>query len=128
MDISTIPNTADLEDEGSVLELNDAAGNPWLDNGKPVTALVAGAYSRRAANARTAALGRGLKIKGKATAEHIDASQLKVDAAYVIRWDITDGDKMARPEEVFVSHPFIREQIVERANEHARFFKKASPS
>ena len=127
LNIDSTPNVADLEDQGRRITLKDADGEDWSDDeGKPVTALVAGTYSKRYAQARTAGLTRSLKARGKLTGDDLEATNLKLDAALVIAWDITSGGQMAKPEQVFQSHPFIREQIVEEANAHASFSRTAS--
>ena len=117
-------NVASTEDAGRIIELRDHLGAPLVDaDGAPVTARIAGTYSTRYAKAKAAQRDRMVRQRGAGmTGDSIEAQAIELDAACVMEWDLRDGAVMADPKLILREFPWLREQVVEAANEHARFF------
>lgn len=127
VDLTLAPSVAEIEDAGRTIPLLDVNGDPWLDDdGTPVTATIAGLYSKRYRQAKTKELDRALKTGKRGTGEEFEAANLRVDAALVLTWDIQINGQMAPPAVVFQQLPHIRDQITEAAAEHAAFFAPTS--
>ena len=120
-DPKNFPDYATLEDQGTRITLLKLDGDPVMEGEKPVTALVAGVYSGRYRRAQAALRNKAVRARGNLTGDTLEARQVELDAALVIEWDIA-----ASRQEVFAEDRFqcLRDQIVEAANNHARFFAK----
>lgn len=116
-------DVAAVEDAGRRVPLRDHTGAPLLgDDGEPVTALIAGTYSTRFLKAKAAQRDRLVRQRGAGmTGDSIETQAIELDAACVVEWDLRDGAMMADPKAVLRDFPWLREQVVEVANEHARF-------
>lgn len=128
LDLSTSVDTAAVEGEGIRITLFDECDEPYMDGDKPVTALVAGTYSKRFTKAQSKMNEKVARSPGKQTPEQRDANAREVFAACVIEWDLVVGDKMAPPAPIFAQKPHIYTQIVNAANNHAAFFEPRSAS
>ncbi len=125
---------AEREDEGRVIEIMDAMGEPLVymdgDTEKPVWSRVAGSYSktyRRAVERqRRQALGRR---RGRMTSEELTANQIELEAACVLEWGgvIEDDGKVVEHNTENVTSmlagiTWYREQIQIAIEDHAGFF------
>lgn len=125
--LTAAPNVTAIEDAGRTIHLKDHRGDLWYDDdGKPVTATIAGLYSLRYTTAKGQELERGIKAGKRVTGKDFEASSVRLDAALVIDWDLRDGDRMVDPIRVFAVWPFVREQITQEASDHAGFFETTS--
>ena len=128
---------SDREDEGQVIELLDAAGEPLVyQNGtaeKPVTVTVAGSYSATYRKAVERQRLRMLKRRrGKLTSNELTDNQIELEAACALPWDgvLTDDGKpiehkMENVTGILVGVPWVREQIQIAIEDHAGFFGSA---
>lgn len=127
------------EDEGTVVHLRDAAGEPMFygpeKDLKPVTITVAGSYSsvfRKAERAFNSKLGK-VKRSGTSVTEIMERRALELTAACVLAWDglTYDGEKPLPctpqiAETVFEQARWIFDQAFEASNDHAGFSKPSS--
>ena len=128
---------ADREDEGQVIELLDASGEPLVYNDgaseKPVTVTVAGTYSatyRKAVERQNRNSMKGRR--SRSTSEELVESLIELEAACVLAWDgmTTDEGKPIdfTPENVarfLRGIPWFRNQVRYAMDDHASFFGTA---
>jgi hypothetical protein len=126
LDLSNSVDTAKVEDEGIRITLLDETDEPYMDGDKPVTALVAGTYSKRFTKAQQKINDKAARSPGKQTPEQRDQNGREQYAACVIEWDLEFNGKMAPPAEIFARKPHIYAQIIQAANNHAAFFEQRS--
>jgi hypothetical protein len=128
--------TAAAEDEGTLVAIRDASGEPELQpNGDPVTITVAGTYSSRYRRAMDNQRERLLKQRRTSlTGEGLNRQQLELIAASIIEWEgfTAEGQPYPFTKENAIAlldnAPWIREQVEEAMGDHAAFFPKASAS
>ena len=128
LDLTNSVDTAAVEGEGMRITLFDETGEPYMDGETPVTALVAGTYSKRFLKAQAKANEKLARTPGKTTEEQRDQAMRASYAACVIEWDLVAGGAMAQPAAIFERKPHIYEQILRAANNHAAFFEPRSAS
>lgn len=137
MEISGNKSVTEREDEGTVVHVRDASGEPAIyENGtgpKPVTITVAGTYSSKYRRAVDAQRDRMLKQRrASLSGEQLNRQQLELVAACVLSWEgFTAEDKpfpLTKDNAVLLldNAPWIREQVEEAMGDHASFFQKAS--
>lgn len=129
LELSTTKDTIATEDAGRRIEILDETGMPYLDpeTKKPITALVAGTYSKRFTTAQRKQQEKlSRAAASKLTPEQKDANSRALFAECVIEWDLLMNGVMAPPADVFRIKPHIYDQIVNAATEHAGFFEPSS--
>lgn len=129
MDISRIDTKP--EDEGTVVQIKDASGQP--EDG--VTITVAGSYSSQYRRTSSAQRDRMLKQRRtQLSGEQLERNQLELDAACIISWEgFTTGQApypLTKENAValLTKAPWIREQVEEAMQDHASFFSKPAPT
>mgnify|MGYP000119510899 FL=1 len=128
LDLTNSVDTAAVEGEGMRIPLFDETGEPYMDGETPVTALVAGTYSKRFLKAQSKENEKLARLPGKTTEEQREKAMRNSYAACVIEWDLVAGGVMAPPAPIFERKPHLYEQIVRAANHHAAFFEARSAS
>lgn len=138
MDLSTL-DTAELANQGSVLELRDPAGNPVLqDDGTPVTLTLLGEDSdvvTRISNANANQFLRGTTGSGQAiTAEMSRTNEIAKLAAATVAWSgiVIDGEAVTFSPEaakaLYRRFPWIRDQARVFIGDRANFTKASRKS
>lgn len=124
------PNVAEVEGAGRRITLYDITNEPYVgDDGKPVTALIAGSHSKRYTKMAEKVNESAVRMGGRQTPEEKKAAVLKLEAVVVIEWDIVDDDgAQADVVKIFKEQPHIREQCIVAAHNHAAFFELAPAS
>lgn len=135
IELSSKQDVAKREDEGQLVHLRDEFGEPWLENGSPVTVTVVGTYSTRYRRAEAAA-GRRFQKQMRSQGGDFDMRAYNEDVAAqcITAWtEFTDNGQPTTPTRelvlrLFAAMPWIYPQVNAAMENHAAFFGKASPS
>lgn len=135
-DLQTAAPIAEQEDQGLVVQIRDAFGNPLTftdDAGEhPVTMTVAGTYSNRYRRAREAQTTRQLKRRStNLTGDLVNSQRIGVVADCVLAWSgfMSGGKPLACDKEhvfqVLKHAPWILEQVESAMEDHEAFFDRS---
>lgn len=135
MEITSKQDVTKREDEGATIHLRDEFGEPWMEDGRPVTVTVVGTYSSRYRKAE-AASGRRFQKQMRAQGGDFDMRAYNEDVAAqcVVGWtEFTDGGQplpttRENALKVFAGFPWVYPQINAAMENHAGFFGKGSTS
>lgn len=129
MEIGNNKTVAEQEEEGTVIEVRDAAGE--IEEG--VTITVVGTYSATYRKAQAANRDKFLKgRRGPLSGDALEQQAIETTARCIKSWTglTSNGADFPCTRENAVSlltnAPWIREQVEEAMHDHAAFFKKAS--
>lgn len=133
MDLSTL-DTAELANQGALLELRDPAGNPVLqEDGSPVTLTLLGEDSdvvTHVNNRNANQFLRGTSAGGQAvTAEMSKTNEINKFAAATVGWSgiVVDGEAIQfsadAAKELYRRFPWIRDQVRTFIGDRANFTK-----
>lgn len=135
-DLQAEKAAAVAEDEGTVVHIEDRAGNPmyWGEKeDKPVTITVAGRYSTTYRRVEAEIRKRPFKAK-KLTLDKFDREQVEKVAACTLAWaGFFDGKRpfelsRANAEALYMACPWVLDQLTEAMEEPARFSPNSSPT
>ena len=138
-EVANSKSVAEREDEGTVVNVRDAAGDEIFygegDAKKAVTITVAGSYSKTYRRALDAQRERMMKQRrGSLTAAQLAKQQLELTAACVIGWQgfLSNGQPYECSKENVIalldSAPWVRDQVEEAMQDHQSFFSTSSAS
>lgn len=138
MDLSTL-DTAELANQGALLELRDPAGNPAVnDDGSPVTITLLGEDSdvvTQISNRNANQFLRGASAGGQAvTAEMSRTNEINKFAKATVAWHGVglDGEDLKCTEEnakaLYRRFPWIRDQVRTFIGDRANFTKASRKS
>lgn len=127
MELSTLGNVAEAEEQGRRIEFVDLNDEPLMDGDRPVGARIVGTHSKRFLSAQQKIAEREARRSGKKqTPAQRAANTKEAYAACILEWDFTDEGKMAPPLVVFEVRPDIYEQVIREANDHAGFLQPST--
>jgi hypothetical protein len=128
-EIGAAEDVAEREDQGTVVQLRDAIGDLWVENGKPVTMTAVGSYSNIYAQAE-AEVNRKYAKKLRAEGDDFDYRIYNNDlvSRCVTAW--TEFTLNGQPApitgknvlQVLQVRPWIYPQLRRAMDDHARFF------
>ena len=138
MDLSTL-DTAELANQGALLELRDPAGNPVLqEDGSPVTLTLLGEDSdivTQVTNRNANQFLRGTSAGGQAvTAEMSRTNEINKFATATVGWSgiVVDGEAVTfsldAAKALYRRFPWIRDQVRTFVGDRANFTKASRKS
>ena len=135
-DVDQNAQALSVEDEGIVVEIMDAQGDPILDaDSKPVTVTVAGEYSTKYRKAEEWQRKTLMRQRGKEqTGAESLLMQAEFDARCCLGWSgLTQagqalGFSTENATMAFSKLPFVRKRVESAMSDHAAFFAKGSTS
>lgn len=135
MDVTQAATTAEREDAGIVVHVEEADHTLAQENGKPVTITVAGTYSTRYRKAFEAQRRRIFgRVRRRPDADDAYRQALELVAACVISWEGFTNNGQPYPctpanaVALFEQAPWILRQVEDAMEDHERFFRPGSPS
>lgn len=135
IDVSGAASVSQREDEGQVVHIRDANGEPEMDGDKPVTVRIAGTYSRVYRRTQEAQTQRMFKRRQAAlTAEQWTANRIELVAACIMEWAgfYNRGQPFPYTKEnatlLLTGAPWILTQLEEAQADHAGFSTGSSAS
>lgn len=133
--ISDNKSVADREDEGTWVNIKNAAGEAQFYGPakSPVRWRVAGTYSHTFRKAEAAQRERLMRTRrANLTGEQIRTNAIELEAACVLAWEGMEDKGKAAPLTkdiaftILNSAPWIRQDVTEAMNDHASFFPTSS--
>lgn len=134
MDLATVGQAASREDEGQVVHLRDAQGEPAFDAaGQPVTVRIAGQYSKLYRRTQAEQAQRLLRQRGqRLTEEQLTRNRVELVAVCILEWQGITNQGQPLPltkdnaSKLLALAPWVREQLEEVQGDHASFFGTSS--